>query len=222
MQQAYHTLRVVSEAETVRIVLSTSPDTHMLLELVAACATLSTARGIKAVVLDFRQLRVSYSAGATPSPAEIEKATKAIYIITQPVLAVIRDTLAPDACKLLSAADMTLTADEATLTLSTGENETETLKGSYAARLGYITWSTQTANLDREMERILHMLREKSAIALQIAKASVRLGASEQGTRLEALQRINALYLKETMVTKDAPEGLRAFLEKRKPTWNNL
>ncbi len=117
---------------------------------------------------------------------------------------------------------MTLTADEATLTLSTGENETETLKGSYAARLGYITWSTQTANLDREMERILHMLREKSAIALQIAKASVRLGASEQGTRLEALQRINALYLKETMVTKDAPEGLRAFLEKRKPTWNNL
>lgn len=220
MQQAYHTLRVVSEAETVRIVLSTHPDTRMLHELVSACATLNTARGIKAVVLDFRQL--SASPGTTTSPAEVEKAMKAIHAITQPVLAVIRDTLAPDACKLLSAADMTLTADEAMLTLATGEHETEMLKGSYAARLGYITWSTQTANIDREMERILHMLREKSAVALQIAKASVRLGASEQGTRLEALQRINALYLKEVMATKDAPEGLRTFLEKRKPTWKNL
>ena len=65
------------------------------------------------------------------------------------------------------------------------------------------------------------MLREKSAVALRFAKASTRLDQSEQLMSLEALQRINTLYLDELMHTQDAAEGLRAFLEKRKPKWRN-
>ena len=71
------------------------------------------------------------------------------------------------------------------------------------------------------MGRILNQLREKSAVALRFTKASVRLAQAEQLTPLEALQHINALYLTELMRTKDAAEGLRAFLEKRQPLWEN-
>jgi len=71
------------------------------------------------------------------------------------------------------------------------------------------------------MERILNMLREKSAVALRLAKAGARLGQAEQATPLEALQRINRLYLAEVMQSQDASEGLHAFLEKRKPAWKN-
>ncbi|MGB0126488.1 MAG: enoyl-CoA hydratase, partial [Rhodocyclaceae bacterium] len=36
-----------------------------------------------------------------------------------------------------------------------------------------------------------------------------------------ALDRAESIYLKELMATADAQEGLAAFLEKRKPVWQN-
>src|SRR5260221_11877944 len=55
MQHAYRTLRIVSEAQTMRIVLAPDPHVLMLSELLTACASLATqsSSGIKAVVLDF-------------------------------------------------------------------------------------------------------------------------------------------------------------------------
>ena len=55
MQQAYQALRVVSEAQTVRIVLAGQPDALMLEELSAASQALraGSGEGVKAVVLDF-------------------------------------------------------------------------------------------------------------------------------------------------------------------------
>jgi cyclohexa-1,5-dienecarbonyl-CoA hydratase len=35
----------------------------------------------------------------------------------------------------------------------------------------------------------------------------------------EGLAAVEQVYLRELMQTEDAREGLRAFLEKRKPTW---
>ena len=105
--------------------------------------------------------------------------------------------------------------------LMSKDHDDEMLTGVQAARLGYVTWAVPESNVDKEMERILNLLREKSAVALRHTKASVRLGQSEQSSPLEALQRINALYLSEVMRTKDAAEGLRAFLEKRQPAWEN-
>jgi len=124
---------------------------------------------------------------------------------------------------LLSAADFTLVAEDARLII-TGKGEEQQdkqLSGANAARLRYVTWSVPASDISKEMERVLNMLREKSAVALHHAKASARLGQSEHSTPLEALQRINTLYLDELMRTQDAIEGLRAFLEKRKPVWRN-
>jgi cyclohexa-1,5-dienecarbonyl-CoA hydratase len=75
------------------------------------------------------------------------------------------------------------------------------------------------------MERFLDMLREKSAIALRLTKASTRQGQAAQSnhaSHLETLKQVNAFYLKEVMSTRDASEGLHAFLEKRKPNWKNM
>ena len=112
-------------------------------------------------------------------------------------------------------------AEHALLTIGSEDSEDETLHGAQAARLGYVTWSVPASGINKEMGRILNQLREKSAVALRLTKASVRLDQTEQLTPLEALQHINAFYLTEVMRTKDAAEGLRAFLEKRQPVWEN-
>ena len=238
MQQAYQTIRIVSEAQTIRIGLSTDPDESMLRELCTACASLSggASDGIKAVVLDFSRRENSASANVGQDghgsaskdtinrvSTGVEQAYSAIRGIAQPVLGVVRDTLSLAASVLLSAADCMLVAEDARLVIpGKGEDGQENwISGANAARLHYVTWSASAGDINKEMERVLNMLREKSAVALRFAKASMRIGQAGQHTPLEALQRVNTLYLEELMSAQDPGEGLRAFLEKRKPHWRN-
>jgi len=241
MQQAYQAIRIISEAQTIRVALSTDPDELMLRELCTVCASLSgeASAGIKAVVLDFasredlsskdgvkgggRPQGATHPPNTTHVPTMVEQTYNAICGVAQPVFAVVRDTISPVACTLLAAADFTLVAEDAIICIAGKgeEQEDRQLSGANAARLRYVTWSAAAGDINKEMERILNMLREKSAVALRFAKASTRLGQSEQSTHLEALQRINTLYLDKLMHTQDAVEGLQAFLEKRKPKWHN-
>ncbi len=229
MQQAYRALRIIAEAQTIRIVLAPEPDELMLKELCIACESLHTesSSGIKAVVLDFNptatQLIKQGSQAATDRvPTIVESACAAVRSISQPVLAVVRATLLQAARSLVQVADFTLVAEQAMLTVSNEETgEEDTLTGLQAARLGYATWTAPASDISKHMERILDLLRAKSAVALRQAKASVRLAAEDHATRLEALQQVNTLYLSQLMQTHDAQEGLQAFLEKRKPNWKN-
>ena len=230
MQQAYQAIRIVSEAQTMRVALSTDPDELMLRELCTVCTSLSGAAsdGIKAIVLDFNSRgHSSIKDGSKDTinriSAEVEQAYGGVCGVAQPVLAVVRDTLSLVGCKLLAAADCTLVAEDAIITvIGVGEAQQDRqLSGANAARLRYVTWSVAANDMSKEMERVLNMLREKSAVALRYAKASTLLGQSEPSTPLTALQRINTLYLDELMRTQDASEGLQAFLEKRKPKWRN-
>ncbi len=220
MQQAYRALRIVAEAQTIRIVLSPHPGELMLRELSTACTTFDKqgSSGIKAVILDFSAGHTAAGAeGETVRQAVIDDACAALRAVTQPVLAVARGTLSPAASALVRVADLVLAAHEAVLVIP-GD---DTLTGVQAARLGHVTWSVPAQNVDREMERILDMLRSKSAVALHFVKASVRMGQKEHQNRLEALGQVNAFYLTRVMSTADAHEGLRAFLEKRQPEWKN-
>lgn len=261
MQQAYRVLRVVSEAQTIRMVLSAQPDELMLNELVRACALYtekpesSTAGGVKAIVLDFTG--AAASAGDTqesssPAVEQVEQARQAVQELAPPVLAVVRATLSPQASALAHAADLLLAAHDALLTITDPHCQHDQLSGEQAARLGYVTWSVPANSLKEEMERILDMLRDKSAIALRHAKAATRLGIETGGgqkvpcaeneqlvtptensvetpypvggaeQRLAALTHVNAFYLAATMQTEDAQEGLHSFLEKRQPLWKNF
>ncbi len=59
----------------------------------------------------------------------------------------------------------------------------------------------------------------KSASSLRIAVTAAR---HDYIARVrEKLQAVEAMYLDELMKTNDAVEGLNAFLEKRKPVWEN-
>jgi len=230
MQQSYRALRIISEAQTIRIVLAPEPDELMLNELCILCDSLHTesSSGIKAVVLDFNptaaKLVAHSSQDSTVSVfANLESACTAVRSIHQPVLAVVRATLSQAACLLIQSADFTLVAENAKLVISNGgEGGEDTLTGSQALRLGYITWSASVNEINKHMERILDLLRAKSAIALRYTKASVRLANNDEATGLEALQQVNTLYLTQLMQTHDAQEGLQAFLDKRKPNWKNL
>ncbi len=228
MQQAYRALRIVAEAQTIRIVLAPDPGELMLSELCTACASLNTesSAGIKAVVLDFTAAADQFTEpglrGTIKRTSIVsEQASAAIQGIAQPVLSVARVTLSKTACKLMQAADFILVAEDARLVLS-NEEEEDTLSGSQAARLGQVTWSAPASDLNKHMERILDHLRAKSAVALRLTKAGVHLAGANHASRLEALQQVNALYLSQVMQTHDAQEGLKAFLEKRKPTWKNM
>jgi len=60
---------------------------------------------------------------------------------------------------------------------------------------------------------------QRSAMSLRLAVKAVRAGlAAKVRNELPALE---ALYLHELMVTDDAAEGLRAFLDKRPPVWRH-
>jgi enoyl-CoA hydratase/carnithine racemase len=142
MQQAYRALRVISEAQTVHIVLASRPGALMLAELSIASAALQTksSGGIKAVILDFAGQASAHSADQPGSPAELARARTAVRAIPQPVLAVARAGLSPVACELLAEADFTLVAHEAELCLP------ESSAGS-ANSIGGVTASTGWATL---------------------------------------------------------------------------
>jgi len=58
-----------------------------------------------------------------------------------------------------------------------------------------------------------------SASSLRFATRAARLDFTRRlGVPLEALER---MYLDELMATRDAVEGIRAFLEKREPAWSD-
>jgi enoyl-CoA hydratase/carnithine racemase len=232
MQQAYRVLRVVAEAQTIRIVLMLRPTELMLDELCSACSVLHTenSSGIKAVVLDFKSIYESNLDYVTISSDVITEATEAVRAVESPVFAVVRGSISVEASALLQAVDLTLAAHDAVLPVgSMGDKNNDTLTGAQALQMGYITWSVPGNAIDAEMTRILDMLRGKSAVALRLTKASTRLGAPAPNTtserdaaaRLEALKQVNEFYLSKVMSTADAAEGLHAFLEKRKPLWKN-
>lgn len=223
MQQAYRVLRIVSEAETIRILLTLSPHPSMLNELCIACTTLTggNSADIKVVVLDFQATRNASDGEGLPTEENIVQACRAVQAVEQPVLAVVREgSLAEAARRLVDIADLRLIAQ--TAVFPSGKS---TQTGDEALRSGYATWSPSARNVDAEMERVLEMLRTKSAVALRLTKESVRIGNAEQhldgNKKLEALQAVNDFYLTEVMGTEDALEGLQAFLEKRVPNWKN-
>jgi Enoyl-CoA hydratase/isomerase len=229
MQQAYQALRVISEAQTIHIVLDARPGALTLRELHSACVGLHATgdNGIKAVILDFAGSSAA-SGGVEHIPLELlAQVRQAVSSIPQPVLAVARADLSAIAVQLMAKADFTLVAHEAGLYLPPGGskdaqgNEDNRIGGLAAERLGYATWTASAENLDRELERILNLLRNKSALALRHAKASVHRAGAQSLAPLEALRQVNQFYLENVTQTEDAREGLQAFLEKRQPRWKN-
>ncbi|HEX3560010.1 MAG TPA: enoyl-CoA hydratase-related protein [Pyrinomonadaceae bacterium] len=88
-----------------------------------------------------------------------------------------------------------------------------------ALRLGLVSHVVEAGQLEAKLQETLARLRELSAPALEMTRRA--LDAARGRPFLEALSRVEDLYLNELMKTEDAQEGVKAFMEKRKPDWRN-
>jgi cyclohexa-1,5-dienecarbonyl-CoA hydratase len=88
-----------------------------------------------------------------------------------------------------------------------------------ALQLGLINKVVKDEELERETEAFVMPYLKLSAEVLRQAKKAMMVGLLDD---LEpSLQKIEAIYLQGLMKTHDAQEGLKSFLEKRRPLWKN-
>ena len=88
-----------------------------------------------------------------------------------------------------------------------------------ALSTGLVSYVVEAEQLESKLQEILARLRELSAPALEMTRRA--LDAARGRPFAEALERTEDIYLNELMKTEDAQEGVRAFMEKRKPDWKN-
>jgi len=92
-----------------------------------------------------------------------------------------------------------------------------TVDGREAHRMGLVTRLAPEGELAAGVEKLLGELRGLSGTVLRLTRKTLwRLHADVFEKQLDEAERI---YLNDLMKTKDAPEGIRAFMEKRAPVW---
>ena len=91
------------------------------------------------------------------------------------------------------------------------------ISATEAHRLGLVTRVVPDHELPDAVGALLEGLRTLSPSILRLTRKTLRqLHSPNFLKRLEEAERV---YLSELMQTHDAQEGIRAFLEKRKPAW---
>jgi cyclohexa-1,5-dienecarbonyl-CoA hydratase len=95
----------------------------------------------------------------------------------------------------------------------------ELINAQEALRLGLVSHLVPHEQLAQKTQEVLARLRELSATALEATRRAIDMGRGFSFT--ETLAQVENFYLNELMKTEDAREGVRAFMEKRKPAWKN-
>lgn len=93
------------------------------------------------------------------------------------------------------------------------------VKAAEALQMGLINKVVKDEELEKETEAFVKPYLTLSAEVLRQAKKAVMEGLRDDFE--PSLKVIEDIYLNQLMKTHDAQEGLKAFLEKRKPTWKN-
>jgi len=86
-----------------------------------------------------------------------------------------------------------------------------------AKQIGLVNRVVPPEELDECVKEITGKLREKSPVVLKLTHMSLRQ-ILDVDFRKE-LEEVTGMYLNLLMRTEDAVEGLKAFMEKRKPQW---
>ena len=95
----------------------------------------------------------------------------------------------------------------------------EIIDTNEALRLGFVNQVAPSSELNQQTEAVLAKLRVLSSSSLQMTRTALELG--KRGNFESALTEVENLYLHELMQTPDATEGVKAFMDKRKPEWRN-
>lgn len=164
--------------------------------------------------------------------------------IAKPTIAVVDGAALGGGCELVAACDIVISSDRARfgqpeiklgvfppvaaviLPLVIGEKRAreliltgEIIDATEASRIGLCNHVVPSAHLDGKLLEILAKLRELSGTSLQFTRQAMDLG---RGRTLDAaLTQQENIYLHELMKSEDANEGIKAFMEKRKPVWRH-
>ena len=171
---------------------------------------------------------------------------ESIAVLSKPTLAIIDGVAADEGMELALATDLRVAARSARFTMSQLERGrmpcfggTQRLprligaahalrmlltgtpiNGSEAMRLGLVTYvASSRAALERVAGEIVRSVTSRGPVAARLAKEAVRKGCDltlDQGIRLE--EDLYALL----QTTSDRAEGVRAFLNKRKPLFRGV
>ncbi|OGP96849.1 MAG: hypothetical protein A2157_03410 [Deltaproteobacteria bacterium RBG_16_47_11] len=95
----------------------------------------------------------------------------------------------------------------------------DTISAQEALSLGLINKIVPEASLAQEVEVFIGKFTKLSGVILKMTKEAALAGLNDDMDK--GLKAIEKIYLDRAMKTHDALEGLKAFLEKRKPTWKN-
>ena len=95
----------------------------------------------------------------------------------------------------------------------------EPMEAVEAARLGLVNYLLPAEQLELKTAELLAKFRQLSGAALGLAREAISLGRPRSLDA--ALKDVEDLYLNELMKTQDAAEGIKAFIEKRKPEWRD-
>jgi cyclohexa-1,5-dienecarbonyl-CoA hydratase len=93
------------------------------------------------------------------------------------------------------------------------------IEAQEAEQIGLINQVVPLASFDQELQSFTQPFTELSLVGLKYSKKGINLGL--ETSFLEGLEKIETIYLEELMTSEDAHEGLKAFMEKRKPIWKN-
>lgn len=92
-----------------------------------------------------------------------------------------------------------------------------TISGTQAAQIGLASRALPDEELDSAVDQTVRDLLALSPMALALTKKAIYAWDSMHFDK--GLARAEKIYLEELIKTSDAPEGIRAFMEKRAPRW---
>ena len=95
----------------------------------------------------------------------------------------------------------------------------ELIEAAEALQLGLVSYLLPAGQLELKTTELLSKFRQLSGAALGMAREAIDLGRSRSLD--SSLKAVEDLYLNELMKTLDATEGIKAFIEKRKPEWRH-
>ncbi len=174
--------------------------------------------------------------------AAFNRVFEALIDVDKPIIAVVQGSALGGGCELAFACDVVIAADSAkfgqpeiqvgavpTVAAAAmhhliGQKRTfellytgESISAENAEQIGLINQAVPTDQLENTVNEFITKLKEHSPIMLRYIRRAIY--ESLHLNFMQAVEKSTGIYLNSLKNTVDASEGLKAFLEKRKPVW---